>query len=364
MTAEGPAGAGTAALTLFLLGAGFSAADGAPVMGNYLMRIAEVFGHRPEWRDVRACVDWIFGPGVCPSIEVVLDALERWDGGESAALGAPCAGVKPKLLKLMYGALTPFEKERESFDVEFGTSHADAVGWVGHAPQPEQEVYGLSHVSRVRKHATDCLCNLVIGRKDVVVLSTNWDIILDQRLLAHGAELDYGAAGRLSGTVAGPQVKLFKVHGSVNWAKCGSCDKIRLWHDSYPIQGLMAGATLRASCECGGVCWEPVVVHPIPRNGPSSSLRGVWKQAEDALARTRRLVVIGYSLPETDEDVRTLLVRSLCSEAAVLVIDPADHVWQRFETLFPGRVRAMVRPWASDMCHNEEFLRFAFGGSV
>lgn len=351
-------------LTTFLLGAGCSAADGAPTMSEYLTKIEEVFGRRPEWRKVRLCLESLYGKLPYPPINVVLDLVYRLESSCPQGCLSACAEVMPSLLKLMYGTLTPFEEDRDSFDAVFGIQHADAVGFYRVHSPPNRPVYGLSHADAVKKRATACLSRLLVRHaENVAVLSTNWDIILDQTLVSQGAHVDYGPPGCLGGGRSGPSVRLLKLHGSVNWAECTSCHRIQIWPNSYPLQGLMAGADLGTTCDCGNDRWNPVVVHPIPVNGPAASLEGVWTKAAEVLQRTCRLVVIGYSLPEMDCDVRTLLSEHLAAEAPIMVIDPNPAVWQRFEGLFPGRVSPMSRGWSEETCCDPVFVGFAFPAS-
>src|SRR5688500_11725839 len=60
-------------------------------------------------------------------------------------------------------------------------------------------------------------------------------------------------------------------------------------------------------------------------------LADVWQLAADCLKKTRRLIVVGYSLPLHDQLVRGLLCDSLQHGSAVHVLDPDDAAVRRFK---------------------------------
>lgn len=63
----------------------------------------------------------------------------------------------------------------------------------------------------------------------------------------------------------------------------------------------------------------PLTNKPV-QNEPFSS---VWRQARRAVQTMRRLIIVGYSLPEADGLVRTLLTTDLGPDLEeVVIVDP------------------------------------------
>ena len=150
------------------------------------------------------------------------------------------------------------------------------------------------------------------GESTCSLLTFNYDIALDYALVHAGISHDYCLAPSTDRSV----LKLLKLHGSLNWAMCPTCHRIKpvpvsmdtvleLANNS-PISSftLPAAAIIGESkCEeCSSpLTAEPVIVPPIWNKitGPDQ-LAHVWKQAAVELGQAENIVCIGYSLPESD----------------------------------------------------------------
>lgn len=123
------------------------------------------------------------------------------------------------------------------------------------------------------------------------------------------------------------EIHLLKLHGSLGWVQYAN-RQIRIKKRPYVVR---EGATEKIS-----VC-PPGWNKPIDRN-PYKTL---WRQARLKLESCKSLVIIGYSLPETD-----LLARALFSEVVrmraarerylshLVLVDPSEIVKERLTTLF------------------------------
>lgn len=165
------------------------------------------------------------------------------------------------------------------------------------------------------------------------VISLNYDCVMDHALCEHagfrfdpdrggyGAPIQSGAElWRRGGRGKRPagSVLMLKLHGSLNWS--GS---------ALPL-------TLRAST----AVYEPVaegVIAPPLTNKPVTDepFRSIWLEARSAVRSMRRLIIIGYSLPDADGLVRTLLTAELGSELEeIIVVDPSNVTRTRHAVLF------------------------------
>lgn len=109
-----------------------------------------------------------------------------------------------------------------------------------------------------------------------------------------------------SGTITGPGLKLYKLHGSVSWYTSQGES------NSGPIYGHVgfgAGAFHPWEKLLGDKrCFIVPPVHDKSTLLSHESIRSIWRQANRYVLReASRLYVIGYSLPETDMAMRTLL---------------------------------------------------------
>jgi hypothetical protein len=144
--------------------------------------------------------------------------------------------------------------------------------------------------------------------------------------------------------------RLLKLHGSLNWTEC-ACGQI---HALSPLNSFDFGVPIRNShysvlpllgkalCAKGKASPasprkpEPFMIPPTSMKGPApEALRGVWRQAAKAFSEASEVVVIGYSLPVTDEFFRYLFALGAVSTVRFQrfwVLDPDPAVEARFRS--------------------------------
>ena len=189
--------------------------------------------------------------------------------------------------------------------------------------------------------------------EDVVLMTLNYDLLLDEALRAAGVAPVFGmdflrdAPGEplQPSSPAGHEpmgegrpIKLFKLHGSLDWLYCPAC--------SSTLRVAPARVGEAQSCPTCATRMNVLIIPPTPVKVPQSPfLSGLWKKAEWELAQAREIVFIGYSLGEADANIRYILFRAFFGFAPRVEVvlksqDPgADAVVAgRYQRLFPGGV--------------------------
>ncbi|HEY9857374.1 MAG TPA: SIR2 family protein [Stenomitos sp.] len=185
--------------------------------------------------------------------------------------------------------------------------------------------------------------------EDVSLISLNYDLLLDTALHRSGRTPNYsldfldfaGEPGHE--TVVGPHpargdIKLFKLHGSINWGYCPSCYTTVFTRDQKISHEQVCPT-------CNGLL-TALIVPPTPMKVPPSPfLSALWKKAEWELSQAKEIVFIGYSLSDADANIRYLLFRGFFGYTpkvtVVLKQNPPDYhspVVGRYHRLFPGGV--------------------------
>jgi len=208
--------------------------------------------------------------------------------------------------------------------------------------------------SPVRPHTqyaqlADCMRNLYNAERDsVAVISFNYDIALERALNWHDVPYYYGVDGR-----SGHGIPYLKLHGSVNWAQCKQCREVSvigieaLFHangrllrhrieqgDSYVTLPVTGHVTQMVHCNAA---MEPGVVPPIwNKTQYHRELQAVWRRASVELQKAENIVVIGYSIPDTDQFFRYLYALASTSETRLkrfVVVNPDEAAERRFKNM-------------------------------
>lgn len=102
-------------------------------------------------------------------------------------------------------------------------------------------------------------------------------------------------------------VKLFKLHGSLNWLYCPTCISLTI------TPGTKSGSTIAenpqpcASCQTRMI---PIIIPPTYFKVMSNYfLQQIWREAERTLTQCSTLVFCGYSFPDADMHIKYLLKR-------------------------------------------------------
>lgn len=160
------------------------------------------------------------------------------------------------------------------------------------------------------------------------ILSFNYDLLVETAASRLGLGVDYSVGDRVvdhrsskTGEI-GAAVPLLKLHGSVNWAFNG--DRQLCVFEDYK--------SLR---DAGQI---PLLVPPTWRKTFTDHFELIWQRAVVALRTATRICIVGFSMPETDIHFRYLLcagLRDNISLRKILFVDPnVGHLRQRIERLF------------------------------
>ena len=295
--------------TVIFLGAGASAAEGAPVQGTLFREFFKLYRTRDrresphEWdRELATFFTQFFG------IDVYRDDLE--------ATAFPTFEEILGILELAYSQGESFRDWQGPHLTNGGTSRLQNVH--------ELLVFSIGDIlkeklSNSHPHHAELVRSLEKAGNlpDTSFASFNYDILIDNAILdlRGSGGIDYGFSfeneprpdARSSGKP--PPVPLFKLHGSLNWLFCPTCRSISLTPFEKGIV-LIKQHPRVADCNWCQTPRGPIVIPPTFFKVMSNLfLKIIWDLAEKACSEAKRLVFCGYSLPDADVHVRYLLKR-------------------------------------------------------
>ena len=189
-------------------------------------------------------------------------------------------------------------------------------------------IFGLA----LRGQRCDYLNTLVaaVDAKDTF-LSFNYDCLIDEALrhtagrrwrpdrgygvnISQGIERWHVHAG--TGRFPDPGIMLLKPHGSLNWQKTEqTAHPIALRADPYQAHD------------------ELMIVPPLwQKDFDNEPDRAIWTRARTVLSSTKAIIVVGYSLPETDVYTQAMLRIDVQKLDFLCVVNPDEGARRRIKS--------------------------------
>ena len=181
-------------------------------------------------------------------------------------------------------------------------------------------------------------------RKQLAIITTNWDILLDRRFYlksnqpAFNLFLDYGTLISYLNNNIHPfnplkrkyDLQFYKIHGSLNWLKCPSCNRLYIKLDekigikepnlNYRCK-FCEDVFKLPSDDCYGISLEPQIIYPTFLKDLSNiHFNQIWDNASVALSEASNIVFIGYSFQQADYEIRQLLSRKVPDNCKITVV--------------------------------------------
>lgn len=204
----------------------------------------------------------------------------------------------------------------------------------------------------------------------VSVITTNWDIMFDQALKrsidkSHPDKLsvvDYCCyvsswvakdetvkPGLLALGNGGYNIKLLKLHGSMNWFQCPLCQRMYV-HFGEDIE--MMKAEYCRHCKknykmqnSNSIKLQSNLLLPTYlKNLSNIQIKVVWQNAAIEFSEASKIVFIGYSLPDADFEIRQLFARMIRPDAEIHVVlypygSHVDEEEERYKNFFGSRIK-------------------------
>ncbi|EJB01762.1 hypothetical protein Rleg9DRAFT_0506 [Rhizobium leguminosarum bv. trifolii WSM597] len=364
---------------VYFLGAGASVPDGYRVTAWLSCAVAAFLRH---YRDVRgqrspleAYLASVYGLKRA-EMEASADLWADYADDEQAA-GRLSQSVMPDIIDLL-SALDLAIVENASF----GPTVDKGKRWELRGNElvrvreraVEALVTGFSQVrsNRLGKKGGHETAEKLVSRlhADDVVVTTNWDILIEEALCAQrgSVAIDYGAnlinvttcGVPRSVAPAGPQV--LKLHGSFNWLHCPHCRNL------YANPNLMIAPEpvrrwpIDKECDCGAELVGVLITPTYLKTYQIPQLLEIWRKAQKALEFSPQWIFIGYSLPNDDLWIRGMLMRAFAirrhsgalPEITVVSRGPNKDLEQRYKRLFRGANFRFFDQGVEKFVENEE----------
>lgn len=333
--------------TIYILGAGFSHNAGIPLQAQILegihdMNLLDMPSSLSEkfldaQSEIFTFIEKIFEQVPTPSLEDVFTLLDQSINRRSYCVGYSWQELE-EVRSALYTAIVVLLHTR------------------GRKISKQEEFYDSVAACLIKER-------LAAGQEGdpFSVISLNWDCVLENAIYwclgqcnTTKADIDYCCyTNPFQGTSRHTpsinqkalglyNIKVLKPHGSVNWVICPNCNRL--------YAGLGAPVQLMEEYIVGDFCigcekalapseedevyapfLEPFIITPtFVKEFDNAHIQMVWHNAYIELREATKVVFIGYSLPEADYHLRTLLKRAIRPDAKIVVVlmendKPPEH---------------------------------------
>jgi hypothetical protein len=186
------------------------------------------------------------------------------------------------------------------------------------------------------------------------IISLNWDILLDNHLndalRVRDGEVtdDYGPFGVVDYCCyisslrnddrrirtglwtlgcRGYNINLLKLHGSMNWLQCPNCQQLFIgFAAKHNVINFTRPKRCRYCGEQGNKSYlrGSLVMPTFLKDLSNVQVKLIWQNAGIEIMEARRLVFVGYSLPQADFEFRQLISRMVHKDAKIEV-----YLWDK-----------------------------------
>ena len=182
-------------------------------------------------------------------------------------------------------------------------------------------------------------------RPETRIVTTNYDGCMDEALLAAGHNLE-GTIGTTQPGSDVDNIQLIKMHGSINWSYCDSCQDVKAF-DLSSLKGAFENDSLSYAvigiCRTCGGQRRPLLVPPLSFKFMTfPNLVSLWNSARRAIESSAVIIAVGYSLSEADTYITQMLSRSmaLCPNQVLIVCDTDLSLVRTLRKRFSARIEA------------------------
>ena len=325
--------------TVYFLGAGFSADAGGPIQNQIIQfilddKFIEKFQSNPEV--IKARKSFI------KFIEKTLYKEKKlWDNIALEDIFTPIDRALSTGKSFKNFGTNELIKLREEFHLLMGSAIKFGVDNENNKDYINEFAKYINTIAQKR---------LENGLDEISVITTNWDILLDNSLedltrrysIINEDKLavvdyccyisslekndEYIKPGLLALGKGGYNIKYLKLHGSMNWLHCPNCQRMYVKFGEKTI------------LQNKQHCRHCMVNYKFSENESSIELRGnlllptfikdlsniqiqlIWQNAGIELSEASKVVFIGYSLPQADFEIRQLLSRCIPNHTEIEVV--------------------------------------------
>lgn len=185
------------------------------------------------------------------------------------------------------------------------------------------------------------------GKPNSAIVTTNYDCCMDLALRSQEANFSYlvdFANKKLSSISTSEPTPLIKLHGSLNWYYCETCQQVHLIDIEKTVKEYLADEncySVIAVCkDCGGQRRGLLVPPLAMKFDMAPPLTPLIEKAQDCFNKANVIVVVGFSFAEADMYISRMLTKSMQidNKTKIILFDPDYNVVKKLRRQLSLRI--------------------------
>ena len=211
-------------------------------------------------------------------------------------------------------------------------------------------LFGLLSNLMLPSNPNDChqaIAEYIQTRPGTSIVTTNYDCCMDRSLIKNDMDFSYVidfANHETTGEDREKAIQLIKLHGSLNWFNCETCQTVRLLDIEQAVSNyekdLGIYPIINVCRECGGPSRGLLVPPHAMKFDVSQPLQPLLEHAAKAFSDRSLIIVVGFSFSEADMYISRMLIKAMQSpiEPKLLIVDPAEDLLERIRLRFESQI--------------------------
>ena len=343
---------------VYILGAGFSAPAGVPVIHDFIDRSRVYFDDpssmldKAEREHFKRFLDFKRKMSQArEKVKIDLDNIEELFGlvEISHRLGRESEETRTSTVYVIAKTLELATRSQRVGEIDFLASK-EVLKKMGKTPEGFYHPDGFSDESLAADPYL-YFASLASGLLDDpdrrssranTFITFNYDLLLDDALRKVGITPDYCLPEQ--NTVLEPQefqgttCSVLKLHGSTNWGICASCHaRVVVLTEKVTASPTQFRERACPNPKCRKSDFQPMLIPPSwDKSEYRELMKPVWSKAVEELKLASRICIVGYSMPEADSFFKYLLVLALAENHNLyrfIVVDKNQNIADRYKKL-------------------------------
>ena len=319
---------------VYILGAGFSVDRGLPTIKNFMFAMRDAHqwlesqGREKEADAIANVLEFrLNAASAAYRVRLDLENIEELFSLASASsrtltqqIQLAIASTLDYKLKTFPEPKINFQSNSKSINLPKSWAHEEYDGFIEtdpfHYTCPAYEFFLTSLLGS---------WNNQLNLTENSFITFNYDLLVESALKSLGIPFTYGINSKPEDSNS--MVEVLKLHGSMNWAKKVNSTSSYTIHDTY--EDLLKNQN------------TPQLVPPTWRKIFTGPLRQVWDRSLKSLEKATRIIVIGFSMPPTDNHFKYLMAAGLQNNISlreIVFVNPENNQLQERASALFGNI--------------------------